>query len=55
MSDETCKKHFSFEVKETEIGTKAAEGAGRGSAIGGTVGAIAGVIAPIGTSLIIPG
>jgi len=55
MSDETRKKHFSGEVKETEIGTKAAESAGKGSAIGGTIGAIAGVIAAIGTSLVIPG
>lgn len=55
MSDETRKKHFSGDVKETEIGTQAAEGAGKGSAIGGTVGAIAGVIAAIGTSLVIPG
>ncbi len=55
MSDETRKKYFSDNVKETEIGTKAAEGAGKGSAIGGTVGAIAGVIAAIGTSLVIPG
>lgn len=56
MSDETRKKHFSGDdVKETEIGTKAAEGAGKGSAIGGTIGAIAGVIAAIGTSLVIPG
>lgn len=55
MSDETRKKHFSGDVKETEIGTKAAEGAGKGSAIGSTVGAIAGVVAAIGTSLVIPG
>jgi len=55
MSDETRKKHFSGDVKETEIGTKAAEGAGKGSAIGGTIGAIAGVIVAIGTSLVIPG
>jgi len=55
MSDETRKKHFSGDIKETEIGTKAAEGAGKGSAIGGTIGAIAGVIAAIGTSLVIPG
>lgn len=55
MSDDTRRKHFSGDVKETEIGTKAAEGAGKGSAIGGTVGAIAGVIAALGTSLIIPG
>lgn len=55
MSDETREKHFSGDLVETEIGTKAAEGAGKGSAIGGTVGAIAGVIAAIGTSLAIPG
>ncbi|MBL0032868.1 MAG: hypothetical protein IPP27_12100 [Bacteroidetes bacterium] len=55
MSDETRKKHFSGEMSDTELGTKAAEGAGKGSAIGGTVGAIAGVIAAIGTSLVIPG
>ncbi|MFV8368245.1 hypothetical protein [Flavobacterium sp. LB2R40] len=55
MSDETRKKHFSGDVKETEIGTKAAEGAGTGSAIGGTVGAIVGVVAALGTSLVIPG
>ncbi len=55
MSDETRKKHFSGDVKETEIGTKAAEGAGKGSAIGGTIGAIAGVITAIGTTLVIPG
>lgn len=53
MSDDTRKKHF---VKgDSEVGTKALEGAGTGSAIGGTVGAIAGVIAAIGTSLVIPG
>ena len=55
MSDDTRKKHFSGEMRDTELGTKAAEGAGKGSAIGGTVGAIAGVIAAIGTSLVIPG
>lgn len=55
MSDETRKKHFSGDVKETELGSKAAEGAGTGSAIGGTVGAIVGVIAAIGTSVAIPG
>lgn len=55
MSDKTRKKHFSNEVEETEVGTKAAESAGKGSAIGGGVGAVAGVIAAIGTSLVIPG
>lgn len=54
MSDDTRKRHFANEVKKTELGTKAMEGAGTGSAIGGTVGAIAGAIAAIGTSLLIP-
>jgi len=53
MSDETRKKHFS--KGETEVGTKAMEGAGTGSAIGGVVGAAVGIIAAIGTSLVIPG
>lgn len=55
MSDKTRKESFSEDTGETEIGTKAAEGAGKGSAIGGTVGAVAGVIAALGTSLVIPG
>jgi len=53
MSDETRNKHFS--KGETEVGTKAMEGAGTGSAIGGVVGAAIGIIAAIGTSVIIPG
>ena len=55
MSDDTRKRHFSSDVKKTEIGTKAMEGAGTGSAIGGTLGAIAGAVAAIGTTLLIPG
>ncbi|HEY0091502.1 MAG TPA: DUF456 domain-containing protein [Flavobacterium sp.] len=55
MSDETRKKHYSEENDHSDLGTKAAEGAGKGSAIGGTIGAIAGVIAALGTSLVIPG
>ena len=55
MSDETRKTHYSDEDDDSELGTKAAEGAGKGSAIGGTIGAIAGVVAAIGTSLVIPG
>ncbi len=55
MSDDTRNKHFAGNVKETEIGTKAMEGAGTGSAIGGTLGAIAGAVAAIGTTLLIPG
>ena len=55
MSNETREKYFSGENANTELGTKAAEGAGTGTAIGGTVGAIVGVIAALGTSLAIPG
>ena len=54
MSDDTRKKYFS-EDDDSELGSKALEGAGTGSAIGGTVGAIAGIIAAIGTNLVIPG
>ena|ERR1700722_703807 len=55
MTDETRRKYFPVDVKETEIGTKAAEGAGKGSAIGGTIGAIAAIVAAVGTSFVIPG
>lgn len=56
MSDETHKTHYNDDLsKQTEIGTKAAEHAGKGSAIGGTLGAIVGVVAAIGTSVVIPG
>ncbi|RZI84105.1 MAG: hypothetical protein EOP38_10250 [Rubrivivax sp.] len=56
MSDETRQRHFSSkEQVSTELGNKAAEGAGIGGAIGGTVGAIAAAVAAIGTSLVLPG
>ncbi|RZL66153.1 MAG: hypothetical protein EOP81_01295 [Variovorax sp.] len=57
MSDETRKQHFAGAVdgRETELGTKAAEGAGIGGAIGGTVGAIAAAVAALGTNLVLPG
>lgn len=55
MSDETRKRHFGSTAATTELGNKAAEGAGIGGAIGGTVGAIAAAIAAVGTSLALPG
>jgi hypothetical protein len=55
MSEETRKRHFSDKGTRTELGSKAAEGAGIGGAIGGTVGAIAAALAALGTSLVIPG
>ena len=51
MSDDTRKKHFASNGSETELGTKAAEGAG----IGRKFGAIAGAVAAVGTSLALPG
>lgn len=55
MSDETRKRHFSADAesavggRQTELGNKAAEGAGIGAGIGGTVGAIAAGLAAVGT------
>ena len=55
MSDDTRKKHFADDGRETELGNKALEGAGTGAAIGGTVGATLAAIAAIGTTLALPG
>ena len=54
MSDETRKRHFTTAGTETELGTKAAKGAGVGGAIGGTVGAVAAVVATA-AAVAIPG
>ena len=55
MSDDTRKRHFGDTAVETELGSKALEGAGAGSAIGGTLGAIVGALAALGTSVALPG
>ena len=55
MSKDTRERYFTDDVRVSELGTKAAEGAGVGGAIGGTVGAIAAAIAAVGTSLVLPG
>lgn len=55
MSDKTRDTHFKGDTVETELGNKAAEGAGVGSAVGGTVGAVLGALLAIGTSVLIPG
>ncbi|MEN3296696.1 MAG: hypothetical protein V7642_5949 [Burkholderiales bacterium] len=56
MSDETRKKHFADDRNATtELGTKAAEGAGIGGAVGGTVGAILAAITAAGTTIALPG
>lgn len=55
MSDDTRKRHFGGDTSSTELGNKAAEGAGIGGAIGGTVGAVLAAITAVGTSLALPG
>ena len=55
MSDQTRDSWFSGDHADSELGSKALEGAGAGSAIGGTLGAIIAGIAAIGTSVLLPG
>ena len=56
MGEDTRKRYFnSDDTATTELGNKAAEGAGIGGAIGGTIGAIAAALAAVGTSLVLPG
>ena len=55
MSDETRKKYFSDDDKDSDLDTKAWEGAGKGAAVGGTIGATLAAIAAIGTTVALPG
>jgi uncharacterized protein (TIGR02271 family) len=56
MSDATRKKHFSDGgTTNTELGNKAAEGAGIGGAVGGTIGATLAAVTAVGSNLVIPG
>ncbi len=56
MSDDTRKSWYADgDAADSELGSKALEGAGAGSAIGGTLGAIIAGIAAIGTSVLLPG
>lgn len=55
MSDEARRRHFdTVQARETELGSKAAEGAATGAAVGGVTGAIAGVLLAAGT-IALPG
>lgn len=55
MSDEARGRHFgSDRAKETELGSKALEGAGTGAAIGGTLGGVLAAIAAAAT-IAVPG
>lgn len=55
MSDDTRKKYFSDEHKDSDLGDKAWEDAGKGAAIGGGVGATLGALLAIGTTVTLPG
>jgi hypothetical protein len=60
MSDDTREKYFDDSPgRETELGNKAAKGAGVGGAVGGAVGGtaagIAAAVAAVGASVAIPG
>lgn len=62
MSDETRRRHFGDADqttgeprRETELGTKAAKGAGIGAGVGGALGALAAALAAVGTSIALPG
>jgi len=56
MSDDTRKRHFADgDTATTELGSKAAEGAGVGGAVGGTLGAVLAAMTAAGTSLALPG
>jgi Uncharacterized protein conserved in bacteria len=54
MSDQTRDKYYK-DNPNTEVGSKALEGAGVGGTIGGAIGAIVGGIAAIGTNILLPG
>ncbi len=54
MSDDTRKKHFADDG-DSDLDTKAWEGAGKGAAIGGAVGATLAALAAIGTTIALPG
>jgi hypothetical protein len=54
MSDETRRRQFG-DGSNSELGVKAAQGAGVGGAIGGAVGAIAAIFAVVGSSVSVPG
>jgi hypothetical protein len=56
MSDDTRVKYFNDpSARQTELGNKAAKGAGVGGAVGGTAVGIAAAVAAAGASIAIPG
>jgi hypothetical protein len=55
MSDDTRTRYFGDGAVQTELGSRAAEGAGIGAGVGGTIGAVLAAVAAIGTTLVLPG
>lgn len=55
MSEDTHERHYEGDQEETEMGSKATEGAGVGAAIGGTTGGIIGAIAAAAAPVVFPG
>lgn len=56
MSEDARKRHFGEDTGvTTELGNKAAKGAGVGGGIGATVGGVVAAIAAVGTSVALPG
>ena len=56
MSDEARHRYFHGDDDEqTELGSKAAKGAGIGAAVGGTVGAVLATLVAVGSTIAIPG
>ena len=55
MSDDTRNKYYGEGTTDSELGSKALEGAGTGGTIGGALGAIIGGVAAIGTNVLLPG
>ena len=56
MSEDARHRHFHGDTDEqTELGSKAAKGAGIGAAVGGTVGAVLASLVAVGSSIAIPG
>lgn len=55
VSDEARGRHFGEGDADTDLGSKALEGAGVGSAVGGTIGAIVAAVAAVRTNLVLPG
>ena len=53
MSDEARRRHFG-EGSDTELGSKAAEGAGIGAALGGGLGAVLATLSAVG-AIVLPG